>query len=93
MDDMTSPPKFIGSRPYAKPEDASAKLVEIAKALRVDRGRMPIGEWNGTFLKAGGSVAEYSVGRDRLIAHAVIVMHECGSMFMWKTPSIEEMAV
>jgi hypothetical protein len=46
---------------------------------------MPVGEWNGTFLKGGaGSVAEYSAGRDHLIETGVIEFHECGSMFRWK---------
>jgi hypothetical protein len=85
--------KHVEPRAYARPEDAAAKLVEIAKTLRVDHGRMPVGEWNSTFLSAGGSVAEYAAGRDRLVAHNVIVMHESGAMFIWKTPPIGEMAV
>ncbi len=76
--------KFVQARPYATPEAAAARLLEIAKTLRVDQGHMPIGEWNGTFLKNGaGSVAEYSLGRDHLIKTGVIKMHECGSMFRW----------
>jgi hypothetical protein len=72
-------------RPYFKPEAAAARLVEIAKSLRVDRGHMPVGEWNATFLKSGsGSVAEYAAGRDYLIAAGTIRMHECGSMFRWE---------
>ncbi|KAA0076104.1 hypothetical protein [Tardiphaga sp. P9-11] len=72
-------------RLYARPEAAAARLLEIAKALRVDQGHMPVGEWNGTFLKGGaGTVAEYTAGRDHLIESGVIKMHECGSMFRWK---------
>lgn len=47
---------------------------------------MPVGEWNSTFLRAGGNVAEYAAGRDQAIADGVIEMHECGGMFIWKTP-------
>jgi hypothetical protein len=70
-------------RPYADPAKAAERLIEIAKTLRNDKGRMPVGEWNSTFLK-GGNVAEYTAGRDKLIADGVIQMHECGGVFMWK---------
>lgn len=79
--------KYVEPSTCATPEAAAARLIAIAKTLRVDRGHMPVGEWNSTFLKGGaGSVEEYSAGRDKLIADGVIVMHECGSMFMWATP-------
>ena len=79
--------KHVEPRLYATPEAAAARLVEIAKTLRVDRGYMPVGEWNGTFLKGGSATAaEYAAGRDKLIADGIIVMHECGSMFMWTAP-------
>ncbi|KAA0069534.1 hypothetical protein [Tardiphaga sp. P9-11] len=79
-------------RPYADPAKAADKLVEIAKTLRVDQGHMPVGEWNGTFLKGGaGTVAEYAAGRDHLIETGVIKMHECGSMFRWKIAPAAEL--
>ncbi|WP_457492193.1 hypothetical protein [Tardiphaga sp. P5_C7] len=78
--------KFVKARPYAEPADAAARLLEIAKTLRIDDGLMPIGEWNGTFLKGGGSVAEYTAGRDKLISDGIIEMHECGGFIMWKSP-------
>jgi hypothetical protein len=78
--------KFIQPRPYSDPANAAQRLIEIAKTLRVDREHMPVGEWNGTFLKGGiASPAEYGAGRDRLIADGVIQMHECGSMFRWNS--------
>ncbi len=53
--------KHVKDRPYAKPEAAAARLLEIAKTLRIDEGRMPIGEWNSTFIwKDKASVAEYT---------------------------------
>jgi hypothetical protein len=79
--------RFIETRPYADPAEAATKLIEIAKTLRVDKGWMPVGEWNGTFLKGGGSPAEYALGRDKLIADHVIEMHDCGSMIRWKAPA------
>ncbi|MGM5020171.1 hypothetical protein [Tardiphaga sp. 367_B4_N1_1] len=76
--------KYVHNRPYAKPETAAARLLEIAKTLRIDDGLMPIGEWNSTFIwKDKASVAEYTLGRDKLIADGVIKMHECGGFFMW----------
>ena len=54
---------------------------------------MPVGEWNQTFLRSGGSVAEYGLGRDHLIETGIIEMHECGSMFRWKmTPVAEKLS-
>jgi hypothetical protein len=78
--------KLIEPRPYADPAKAADKLIEIAKTLRVDKGRMPVGEWNDLFRRAGGSVAEYAAGRDHAIAAGIIKMHESGSMFLWTAP-------
>jgi len=51
---------------------------------------MSIGEWNGTFLRGGaGSVAEYTAGRDQLIADGIIQIHECGGFIMWKNQTPE----
>ncbi|MGM4987530.1 hypothetical protein [Tardiphaga sp. 841_E9_N1_2] len=77
--------KHVKDRPYAKPEAAAARLLEIAKTLRIDDGLMPIGEWNSTFIwKDKASVAEYTLGRDKLIADGIIQIHECGGFIMWK---------
>jgi hypothetical protein len=77
--------KYVKDRPYAQPEAAAARLLEIAKTLRIDEGRMSIGEWNGTFLRGGtANVEEYTAGRDKLISDGIIEMHECGGFIMWK---------
>ena len=82
--------KHIKDHPFAKPEAAAARLLEIAKTLRIDEGRIPIGEWNSTFIwKDKASVAEYTLGRDKLIADGIIKMHECGGFFMWKDQTPE----
>jgi hypothetical protein len=79
------------SPPYSKPETAAAGPLEIAKTLRIDEGRMPIGEWNSTFIwKDKASIAEYTLGRDKLIADGIIKMHECGGFFMWKNQTPED---
>jgi hypothetical protein len=76
--------KNVGPRRFATAEAAAVRLLEIAQTLRVDQGRLPVGKWNSTFLwQDKASVEEYSLGRDKLIADGVIVMHECGGFFMW----------
>ncbi len=80
---MAIPSKFIEEPPYAKPGAAAAKLIEIALTLRVDKGRMCVGEWNDKFRAAGGSVDEYAGGRDKPIADGIIRMHECGALFFF----------
>jgi hypothetical protein len=75
--------KFKQERPYAKPESAARKLIEIARGLRSDQGRMCVGKWNDLFRAAGGSIDEYVAGRDQAIADGVIVMHECGGFVMF----------
>jgi hypothetical protein len=60
-------------------------LIEIARTLPVDKGRMCVGKWNDLFRAAGGSVDEYAAGRDQAIANGVIVMHECGGLLMFAT--------
>jgi hypothetical protein len=82
--------KYAKDRPYSKPEAAAARLLEIAKTLRIDDGLMPVGEWNSTFIwKDKASVAEYTLGRDKLIADGIIKMHECGGFFMWVEPGAD----
>jgi hypothetical protein len=46
---------------------------------------MPIVEWNGTFLR-GVNVAEYTAGRDKLIADGIIPIHKWGVFIMWAAP-------
>lgn len=75
--------KYVEPRPYANPEAAAAKLIEIAQGIRIDEGRMSVGKWNDVFRAAGGNVTEYPAGRDHAIASGVIEMHECGGVIMW----------
>jgi hypothetical protein len=75
--------KFKRERSYATPEAAAQKLIEIARTLPVDKGRMCVGKWNDLFRAAGGSVDEYAAGRDRAIADGLLKMHECGGFVMF----------
>jgi hypothetical protein len=73
--------KFATDRPYANPETAARKLVEIANAVEaVQDGRIFIELINGPFLyehKAGP--AEYKAALDLAIAHGWLVLHESGT--------------
>jgi hypothetical protein len=56
--------KFAADRPFADPEAAARKLLEIANIVEaVQDGRIHIEKLNGPFLfKEGGTPAEYSAG-------------------------------
>jgi hypothetical protein len=56
--------KFIGDRPYADPEVAARKLLDIVRTLIEESGlpRTYTGVTNTAFLTAGGSPAEYTAG-------------------------------
>jgi hypothetical protein len=62
--------KFAAERPYADPEKAARKLVEIANAVEaVQEGRIFIELINWPFLsELKGSPAEYKAGLDLAIA-------------------------
>ena len=52
--------KFVTGSPFADPDAAARKLVEIANAIEaVQDGRIHVGLINASFLDAGGSPAEY----------------------------------
>ena len=56
--------KYAASRPFADPEAAARKLLEIASTVEpVQDGRIHIEKINGPFLFTdGGSPAEYGAG-------------------------------
>jgi hypothetical protein len=61
--------KFHEDHPFAKPEAAARKLLEIVLAKDIDVGQYAYtGVTNTAFLQAGGNVAEYLAGRDYAIA-------------------------
>jgi hypothetical protein len=70
--------KFV-ARPFADPEAAARKLVEIANAAEaVQDGRIHIELVNAPFLNAGGTPAEYRAGIDRAIAKGWLWRHGSG---------------
>jgi len=75
--------KFVQTRPYAKPEDAAARLFEIAGEIGPNAlGWYYVEKINTQFLyKEGGSPAENGTGIAFLRADGRILMHDSGSYF------------
>jgi hypothetical protein len=73
--------KFVAERPYADPETAARKLVEIANSVEaVQDGRIHIELLNAPFLyEFKGTPAEYSSGLDRTIERGWLHLHESGT--------------
>jgi hypothetical protein len=72
--------QFATDRPYADPEVAARKLIEIANSAEaVQDGRIHIELINGPFLRAGGSPAEYGAGLDAALAKGWLWKHESGT--------------
>jgi hypothetical protein len=73
--------KYATNRPYANPETAARKLVEIANAVEpVQDGRIFIELINWPFLsELKGTPAEYKAGLDLAIARGWLWLHESGT--------------
>jgi hypothetical protein len=72
--------KFHEERPFAKPEAAARKLLEIVLAKDIDVGQYTYtGVTNSTFLQAGGDVAEYVAGRDYAVAQGWFEVDQSGT--------------
>jgi hypothetical protein len=73
--------KFVEPRPFADPEAAARKLMEIAHAVEpVLDGRIYIEKVNWPFLSEHkGSVAECSAGLKLAIERGWLWMHESGT--------------
>ncbi|MCA1379427.1 hypothetical protein I6F34_01155 [Bradyrhizobium sp. BRP05] len=73
--------KYTDDRPYAKPEAAARRLMDIAREIEpVQDGRLHIEKINGPFLfRDKGSPAEYKAGMDLLIERKMLEMHESGT--------------
>jgi len=70
------PMKFATTRPYADPEAAARKLIEIAKSVEpLQDGWIFVEEINAPFT---GTSAEYKAGLDLAIAHGWLDLHESG---------------
>jgi hypothetical protein len=73
--------KFVAHRPFADPEAAARKLMEIANTIEaVQDGRIHIERINGPFIyELKGSPAEYSAGLKLAIERGWLWLHESGT--------------
>ena len=73
--------KFAEPRPYADPEKAERRIVEIASTVEaVQDGRIFVELINGPFLfKDKASPAEYGAGIRLCIERGWLTMHESGT--------------
>jgi hypothetical protein len=72
--------KFVADRPFADPDQAARKLVEIANGVEaVQDGRIYIERVNAPFLAAGGSGDDFRAGIARAIAQGWLWRHESGT--------------
>jgi hypothetical protein len=72
--------KFATERPYADPEIAARKLIEIANTVEaVQDGRIHIEKINWPFLQAGGSADEYVAGLQMAIDRGWLEIHRSGT--------------
>jgi hypothetical protein len=81
-DSLIHVPHLSGAheRPFADPNAAARKLIEIANATEaVQDGRTYIELINAAFLRSGGSPAEYRAGLERTIANGWLWLHESGT--------------
>jgi hypothetical protein len=72
--------RFVESRPFADPDAAARKLVEIANSVEaMQDGRIYIERVNAPFLAAGGSGDNFRAGIERAIALGWLWRHESGT--------------
>lgn len=73
--------RFVAERPFADPEVAARRLVELANAFEpIQDGRIYIEKINGPFLfELKGMPAEYKAGLNRAIENGWLVLHESGT--------------
>jgi hypothetical protein len=72
--------KFKEDRPFATPEAAERKLLELANAIEADHaGRLSVAVINKQFREAGGSFEEYGLAVKAAIAHG------CGNGPSWSS--------
>jgi len=73
--------KFVAAHPFADPEVAARKLIELANAFEpIQDGRIYIEKINGPFLfELKGTPAEYKAALNHAIAKGWVVLHESGT--------------
>jgi hypothetical protein len=73
--------KFAESKPYADPEVAMKKILEIASTVEpIQDGRIHIEKINGPFLYEHGALpSQYGAGMKLAIERGLLWMHESGT--------------
>ena len=73
--------KFVQPRPFADPEVAARKIIEIANGVEAAQdGRIHIEKISGRFLyQLKGTPAEYKAGLDRAISNGWLWLHDSGT--------------
>jgi hypothetical protein len=76
--------KLTADRPFADPEAAAQRILQIAKQVEpVMKGQIYIELINGSFLfRDRGSPAEYGAGLKLLIERKELMTHDSGT-FVW----------
>jgi hypothetical protein len=76
--------KLTADRPFADPEAAARRILDIAKQVQpAMKGRIYIELINGPFLfRDRASPAEYGAGMKLLIERKELMMHDSGT-FVW----------
>ena len=72
--------KFVAASPFADPDVAARRLIEIANGVQaVQDGRIYIELINAQFLKAGGTPDQFRAALDRAIGKGWLDRHESGT--------------
>jgi hypothetical protein len=72
--------KFVAPRPFADPDAAARKLLEIANAIEPGQDwRIYIELVNAAFLKAGGRAEQFRAGIQGALDKGWMVRHESGT--------------
>ncbi|MET3972449.1 hypothetical protein ACVWXN_000167 [Bradyrhizobium sp. i1.4.4] len=81
--------KHAAERPYADPETAARKLVELAANVQaVQDGRIYIERINAPFMfELKGSGSEFGAGLKHAVAHGWLELHESGTYVRLKKAS------
>jgi len=72
--------KLVADRPFADPDAAARKIIEIANDVEaVQNGRIYIERVNAPFLAAGGSGDDFRARIERAVALGWLWLHESGT--------------
>jgi hypothetical protein len=84
--------KHTEARPYAEPEAAARKLLELAAGVQAINGRIHIEKINGPFLSKDGCKAsgpEFGPGIRYAIEKGWLDLHESGTYVLVQAPGAE----